>query len=84
MSKLPPGIRRTRTAICAYVKVRTHQVQRSFPADTQSWTSSCGERMMRRQLTLEHGSGAAPTSSDIGNYLSTQTKARRRNAEGWS
>ena len=83
MSKLPPGIRRTRTALCAYMKVRTHQVQRSFPPETPGVDILIWREEMRRHLTLEHGSGGGTLVSDIGNYLNTQTKARRRNAEGW-
>lgn len=83
MPKLPPGVRLTQTAICAYVKVRDHQVQRSFPPETPLVDILVWREEMRRQLTLQHGSGAGSLSSDIGNYLSTQTKARRRSAEGW-
>ena len=79
----PPGIRYTRTAICAYIKVRKHQVQRSFPRETPVIDVLVWREEMRRQLTLQHGSGSGSLSADIGNYLSTQTRARRRNAEGW-
>jgi hypothetical protein len=65
------------------MKVRTHQVQRSFPPETPGVDILIWREEMRRHLTLEHGSGGGTLVSDIGNYLNTQTKARRRNAEGW-
>jgi len=75
MASLPPGVQRTPTAIRAYVKVRTHQVQRSFPLETPIVDVLMRREETRRKLTLQHGSGAGSLSSDIGNYLSTQTKA---------
>ena len=66
MRTLPPGIRLRGTALCAYIKVRTHQVQRSFPPETPIVDLLVWREEMRRQLTLQHGSGGGTLMSDIG------------------
>ena len=72
----------TNRDLCAR-QVRAHQVQRSFPRETPITDVLVWREEMRRQLTLQHGSGSGSLSADIGSYLSAQTRARRRNAEGW-
>jgi integrase len=83
MRSLPPGIRLRRTALCAYVKVGSHQVQRSFPRETPILDVLVWREEARQRLTLQHGSGVGSLAGDIGRYLSAQTTARRKSAEGW-
>lgn len=78
-----PGIRITSSAIRAYVKVGSHQVQRSFAPDTNMADVAAWREQTRQELALRHGGGPDTLASDIGTYLSGQSKSRRRSAEGW-
>ena len=83
MGTSAPGIRYTRTSIRAYVKVGSHQVQRSFPREASITDVHVWREEMRQRLAAEYGSRAGSLAGDIGSYLSTQSEARRKNAQGW-